>query len=247
MKNKKLIFIIALALLFVPMVFATDNIGPFKYDQAFQISNYCNSADCTYMNLSSITYPNGTILYLNKEMTQNGQEFNYTFASTTIGLYHFKTCANPSGDYTCEDDTFDITSSGFIQSSANSIGSLSFLILMIVLMVLFGIIGFKLLKHNTLWILGLFLMFFSVLLLIYNTWLGYEYHRLFTGLPDSSVPEVIFYILMFILVLGLLTGIALLILNWKKVFKYIKKEIKTKEKEDRDVEDWDFDGGKGGY
>jgi hypothetical protein len=34
--------------------------------------------------------------------------------------------------------------------------------------------------------------------------------------------------------------LALLFLHWKKVFKYIKKEIRRQPKEDRDVEDWNF-------
>jgi hypothetical protein len=136
--------------------------------------------------------------------------------------------------------SFIVTSSGLIQNSSQGIASFSYLLLMIVLMFSFTFIGFKLSKTEYWWILGVFFIFLSALLLIYNTWLGYEYHRTLTGFADSSIPEIIFYIFLLILVLGLLASLILLFLHWKKVFKYIKREIKRQPKEDRDVEDWNF-------
>lgn len=243
-----------LAVLFIVAFFGSlslvdaENIGTFPVGSPVEVTNYCaNSGTCTYANLSSIKYPNSTMLYIGESMTKNGDNFNYTFNNAdVIGEYTFVTCSNPDGTAKCDSDTFKITANGVDQTTSQSIGSLAFLLLMIILMFTFGVVGFKLLKHQSLWVLGIFLLFFSVLLLIYNTWLGYEYHRLLTGLTDSSVPEIIFYIFLAILVLGLLVGVALLFLNWKKVFKYIKSELKTKDKEDKDVEDWDIESLAGG-
>lgn len=213
-----------------------------KQNDCVEIKTILNSSSVT---LSSITYPSQETVYLDAAMTKNALTFNYTFCNTSIlGSYYYDYYDAEGNVYV---NDFLVTPNGLEQTQANAIGSLAFLLLMLVLMFTFGTVGFKLLKHETLWILGIFLVFFAVLILIYNTWLGYEYHHLFTGLPDSSVPETIFYIMLMILVLGLLSGVTLLILNWKKVFKYIKKEIKRKESDDRDLEDWDFDGnGKGG-
>ena len=107
------IFLISLA--------SAENIGTFKIDEPFQITNYCNSGDCSYMNLTSITYPNGTVLYINEEMTKTGQEFNYSFISETEGEYNFKTCANPNSDITCESDIFIITKTGKILETKESL------------------------------------------------------------------------------------------------------------------------------
>jgi len=110
--NKKFIFLIIGMFLLSLTFVSAESIGTFKTNESFQITNYCNSGDCSFMNLTSITYPNGSILYLNKEMTAMEQEFNYTFSSNMSGEYSFKTCADPGGLLTCESDTFRLTISG---------------------------------------------------------------------------------------------------------------------------------------
>lgn len=109
--NKMNPLIIIIILLLSSSVSST-NIGTFKIGENFQITNYCNSGDCSFMNLTSITFPNGSIIYLNIEMTKNQQEFNYTYNSSQEGDYYFKTCADPKGYFTCESDSFTLTYSG---------------------------------------------------------------------------------------------------------------------------------------
>jgi len=77
---KKIFIFLILGMFLLNLGFVNaENIGTFKLNEEFEITNYCNSGDCSYMNLSSITYPNGTVFYINEQMTKTGQEFNYFY------------------------------------------------------------------------------------------------------------------------------------------------------------------------
>ena len=111
---------------------SATNIGKFKAGDSFEITNYCQTGDCTQANLTSIAFPDGTVQYFNSAMTQTGQNFNYTFVATQLGEYTFNTCANPGGSVICDSDTFDVTSTG-------GGGSLIMLILILSFAVIFFI------------------------------------------------------------------------------------------------------------
>lgn len=203
----------------------------------------------TWQNISAITLPDKlTILVLNTNMQSLGQGlFNYTFCNTSIiGQYIVDGIGDVDGEKQSWTYDFFVSPLGQIQTTSQGIGSLGFLFLMVSLMLIFGFIGFRLFKNDTWWILGIFFTFLSILLLVYNTYLGFEYNRLFTGSQNSGVPEVIFYILLAVIVSGTLASIGLLFLQWKKVLKYIKKEVRRKEVDDQTTEDWDVDTWGGG-
>lgn len=95
---------------------SADSIGDsYKIDEQMQITNYCQAGTCTYMNLSNIEYPNGTVIYLNSAMTQNEQIFNYSFTPDQIGIYYFITCGDPSIGI-CDKDNFITTYNGEINN-----------------------------------------------------------------------------------------------------------------------------------
>ncbi len=232
---KKLFLIMFFGVLLIGM--ANASLGGYNPNECVNIKTILNTSEVT---ISSLSYPNSSTALGITNMEKNGLTFNYSFCDTsTYGTYNYDYNDTEGNVYV---NDFII---GKVQTTAQGLGSVIFLILMIVLMITFGLLGFRLAKTDNLWILGIFFMFLSILLLIYNTWLGYEYHRTLTGLQGSSIPETIFYIFLFLLVLGLLTSIALLILHWRKVFKYIKREIRSNPKDDSTVEDWDFDEWKG--
>ena len=105
------------ALIFMLTFVSADSIGDgYKVDEEMQITNYCQAGTCTYMNLSSLEYPNGTITYLKSVMTQNGQTFNYTFTPDKVGTYYFITCGD-STTAACDKDTFITTYNGEINSN----------------------------------------------------------------------------------------------------------------------------------
>ena len=112
--NKQVMFLFAL--MFMLTFVTADSIGDgYKVDEEMQVTNYCQAGTCTYMNLSSIEYPNGTIIYLNSAMTQNGQTFNYSFTPDQVGTYYFITC----GDSTvaaCDKDYFIVTYNGEVNN-----------------------------------------------------------------------------------------------------------------------------------
>lgn len=65
--------------------FASANLGTFQQDTCVNIRTALNT---TQVNISSISYPNETVLFLDNEMTRNGKTFNYSFCDTgVIGEY----------------------------------------------------------------------------------------------------------------------------------------------------------------
>jgi len=90
---------------------SADSIGLFELNKPMEITNYCETGDCTFMNLTSLKVPNGTILYPNAEMTKNSQTFNYSYTPSKIGEYSFITCGSP-GIAVCDRDTFTVSFNG---------------------------------------------------------------------------------------------------------------------------------------
>lgn len=161
------------------------------------------------------------------------------FSQTGMYAHGTKCIGDGSGGTTT--GQLEVTRLGFVPTTSQSISSLSYLAIMIFLMVFFGVLGLKLSTSDYLWVIGIFFMFLSVVFLVYNTWLGYEYHLLLTGLPNSQTPEIIFYTFMTLLLAGILVSLGLLFLHWKKVLKYVKNEVKRPEDNYEDVEEWEVD------
>jgi len=68
---------------------------------------------CTYVNISSITYPDNTVVYLNTEMQQNGSTFSYLFTDTSqIGNYIYFVEGDKDGLVQGEALYFEINYSG---------------------------------------------------------------------------------------------------------------------------------------
>jgi hypothetical protein len=159
--KKELMFIICLALMLVPMVSAV-NIGTFKLGEDVEITNYCAAGTCTYINISSVKFPDSSMLYINEAMTKNGNNYAYTFnGTTTIGDYTFVTCGNPDGVVYCDSDTFTVTPNGFVNSP---------LFYIIFLLVAIGLIvlGYSV-QDYWLIILGGFVLFlFGLYVLLYG-------------------------------------------------------------------------------
>ena len=236
---KKIYLTLLFSILLIGLVGATNSLGAIKQSDCIEIPQVC--ASCTYVNLS-VQYPNKSIAISNQAMTSRG-----------AGLWTYENCDNLQlgrydvsgmGDLNGVDTGFsvlwyEVSSLGIAQTTSQGIGSAVYLFLMLALAVLFGWMGFKLSESKGLWLLGIFFIFLAFLLVTYNVWLGYEYHRAFTGLENSAMPETIFYIFMFILVAGLIGSGALLFLRWKELYSYIKKEkqrMKEEEAFDGDFE-----------
>jgi len=190
----------------------------------------------------SIYYPNGDYLVDNQQATAQGQgSFNYTTNFPIVADCYKVKMFCTDGTYSFSDEgCYKINPTGVDQTTSQGLGSLSYLLIMFGLTFLIGYLGFRFSESKTLWVLGIFFIFLSLLFVVYDVYLGYEYHKNFTGMANSGVPETIFWIFMFLLIAGLIISVVLLFTRWKELARYIKRELKTKNNDDefdKEIED----------
>jgi TRAP-type C4-dicarboxylate transport system permease small subunit len=229
MKSQNILFGLStffIALLLLSFVSAScENYGTFKQSQAISLVQTCTT--CSTIN-ASITLPDSSSTGLITFQNINGI-YNYTFSNTNqLGTY------NVIGtDAWCY--SFEVTPNGLLQTTSQGIGSFAYMLLIFGLTILFGWLGFKYLDSNYVWVLGIFFLFLSLLFIVYDVWLGYEYSLNYTGTGEANIIGILFYIFLFILVGGLITSLILLFTKWKKVrewYKKIKEEGEREEAED---------------
>jgi len=241
--NKKNIFILSLFIISILLILPSIN-ASYKFNTDIELTQTCNN--CTSCNVTKVIAPDRTILITNQNMTKDGTSYNYTLQSTNtsqFGEYEWTYECGNEVEMKVGSKFFEVSSIGITQTTSQGISSAIYLVLMIVLTVMFSYFSIRLYNNKTWKLLGIFFGFFAFLLLVYDVWLGYEYHRALTGLTNSGVPEIIFYIFMTLITVGFLASLGLLFLRWKEVMRYIKKEIKRKDN-DEDLDDWDIDNWK---
>jgi len=214
-----------------------------KIDTDFNLIVSSNNASSC--NITSIQYYDGSSWLGDLKMTKTNTAFNYT-----INSGNFSNFGDICFGITCTDNSTNevgsicrsVTNNGVVQSTAQGTASLGFLVLMLALTGLFGWMGFKFSESDKLWVLGILFLFFALLFVVYDVWLGYEYHRNYTGSTSSGMPEIIFYIFMFVLVAGLVISGTLLFTRWESIYKSFKREIRAaKQQKEQDEMDREFD------
>jgi len=150
-------------LLFLMLIILPVNalLGTYKQNEAVDLIQTCNN--CTYCNISSVKYPNGTNIFTNEEMTEDKTYYNFTlnnsYTSTTGKYKYCYDCGNAIEKATgCID--FDITVSG-----NETPEGVSYLILGIILL-FFGIASGCLYLSKTMEITG-FKIFFLLMSFIF--------------------------------------------------------------------------------
>lgn len=129
-----------------------------------------------------------------------------------------------------------ITSTGYEQTTAQSISSMIYLFLMLFLTGMFLFIGFKLTDSDVFWVLGVFFIFLSLIFLVYDSWLGYEYQFKYVGAANSAaMPEILFYIFLGLVGIGLLVAVVLLFKRLPELIKWFQVNFKKSE------DGWDED------
>lgn len=155
---KKIYLLIIASLFLMSFASAISDLGTFKQHECINLYQYCD--DCTYVNLTTIKYANGTIdTSFNDAMNKSDQDFTYNFCGTqSIGDYYFINCGDKNGGYACEQIDFHVSSTG-------GEGSQFWLILITCLAVIFFIASliapeeFFVYISGVLWLLGgIFLM-----------------------------------------------------------------------------------------
>jgi hypothetical protein len=108
MKNKNIlltligmILIIGIGLISAEVTPINSILGTYKIGECVTLYNTC--ADCTYMNFTSLLYPNGTLLLTNQNMTQSGEDYYFDhICLDQLGEYKYNTCGDLEGVVSCE-------------------------------------------------------------------------------------------------------------------------------------------------
>jgi hypothetical protein len=134
---KKILLTLILGMFLLSFVSALETLGTFKQGEEIRISQVCS--DATYINISSIAYPNSSVAVSNIEMTSAGSgEFYYDFSLTeNTGEYQVRGISDG-----CEGTfatSFEVTLSG---ESVSDLDLYSDIVLLIV------VIGIALLINN---------------------------------------------------------------------------------------------------
>lgn len=102
----KIIYLI-IGLMIIGTATATENIGTFKKDSCINLIHQCGN--CSYYNITAITYPNSSWATSNHNMSNTGGLYEYVFCTTSqIGTYNVYTERNQSGTITEGSYQFEI-------------------------------------------------------------------------------------------------------------------------------------------
>ena len=215
MQKKNLILIFFVFLFLISFISATD-LGTFKQGEDIELYQMCSN--CSYVNLTSVKYPNSTVQIINEVMTKNNNDYTYSFNETKqVGSYQYNVCGDKNGVYRCEVLSFYITPSGFSIGSGESIGLFGSLILIILIGLIFLVIAIR--SSNT--TLKFSFYTFSVIIfvmailytviIIQQTLFGFE--SILTGI------ESFWFIMKMLLTVGILAFFVVLFLIFLKMWK----------------------------
>lgn len=204
---KKILVMLMLGIFLLNFSSAMDCWGTLKQDTEINLIQKCPS--CSYVNITSITYPNGTI-FLNEGMQKIGINFNYTLPdSSQEGTISYGTIGDKNGasppNY--EDLCIQITKSGNFVDTGESIMYIWILVILLLLSALGIYLSVKIPYKNieeetkdgkiiraitltkyakmiTIWITsGIILMFLTILVGMINNYVQFvEMKSLFTNI-----------------------------------------------------------------
>ena len=176
---------------------------PVKQGECVNLRQTCGT--CSEMNVS-VYSPNSTLLIDNEAMIGDGAgRWTYEFCNTTeLGRYDYPTCGDSDGTYTCNSipPSFNVTPNGKDFSVEDGV-LYGFVFLLIGLFLYFSINGIR--KATT----GAWLIFYICLTYILGyTVMGIMYIVSLNYMWTTPIFEKIFYIIWFIMGIGLLPFIV---------------------------------------
>jgi hypothetical protein len=222
-KNKTIIpwifaiLVTTLVFIIMPMVNAEiQSLPTGKINQEMSLTQTVTNS--TYCNLSKITYPNNSILNLNRLMTKSTNDYNYSFTPNSLGEYSYITCCNPDGTDTCVGITFIVTNTGYETTTSKSI----IILVGLAIMFLIGILLFLFGLYNLVPIVKIFTIGLAILIIAYSV--GYGLNTMnnsigeFTNLIDSF--NSLYILLTILLAVGgmglILFLISFVLKSWNK-------------------------------
>jgi hypothetical protein len=162
--NKQLILILCTLLFVVSFASAEiQSLGYFQQNSCVEIIQTCG--ECTYVNLSSILYPNSSAAIGNVAMTKLGTKYTYEFCDTsTMGNYIVNGYGNPNGNGNKTVFSYDFVINGSGQEvSDNQVTMIIISLVMLLVVCIFFFILAMVFKHPG---TKIFLMALSALTLI---------------------------------------------------------------------------------
>jgi hypothetical protein len=120
MKSNFIFLILGMIFLMGIVSASIANLGTFKEGSSVQLLQNCN---CTFNNITSIVYPNSTMIYETISMTtsDNMNYYYYWNDTSQIGIYTLNGIGNDGGTQSNWQYQFTITPNGDILTTQNSI------------------------------------------------------------------------------------------------------------------------------
>lgn len=135
---KYLIFILALVFLIGIVGASQESLGVFQQGKCINLIQTCSN--CSFVNITSILYPNSTQLLGNSVMTATGSVYNYSLCSASVlGIYTVNGIGNPNGVDEIWIYDFEVTPTG------NKLNIEQAMLYTFMLIVMIGLFAFSLL------------------------------------------------------------------------------------------------------
>lgn len=215
---RKYMFLIVL-LLIIPITSAieqefifeknTTPILPFTCKDGFTGTACTTSYSC---NLT-VSYPNGTILFDNVNITRSGEIYQLTLDNLSVsGFYSYSGfCENGTDGANSDDLQFLVTETGREFNEGQGLASLAILLGIVALTFFFFILGFKFTGNPKTMPLALFFVIISIFLGLYSLQLGFAYsHDILEYKNVSNLQGTIFTTVVFMMVgIGIMTFILM--------------------------------------
>lgn len=178
---RKLLLILFIGMALVSMVSAANPCGNDNYfldfvEKSSTISLYQRCSNCTYVNITQIKYPNGSISTINEAMTKNDVDYNYTFTKTQdLDCYSYTIKGDKNGIISTETIDFKVTPSGQDFDEGQAIGGLGIFLGLIAVAFTFLFIGAKLGKEDKTAPFGFFFIVLAVIVAIGTLYMGWAF------------------------------------------------------------------------
>ena len=142
----KILLTIILGIFLISLASAeVQTLGTFKRFECISLTQTCDN--CTYVNISSVAYPDSSVALSENVMTKDNTFYNYTFCNTSqLGDYIVSGFGDLDGDQTTWNYDLKITETGI---KDKSILDNALIILLIALGIIFLTIG---IKTGTVWL-----------------------------------------------------------------------------------------------
>jgi len=118
---RNLVKLIIVMMLIVPLVStAQESLGTFENGECIQLKQSCSN--CSYINFTKVSYPNGSIALEEVESQKDGTSYNYTFCNTTEnGIYLVEGIGDDGGTDTIFLYNLEVTPTGLDFTTKESI------------------------------------------------------------------------------------------------------------------------------